>query len=162
MPVDCLRVALHLGRVVGFLGIERVVSWFILKGEVSGPSTRSDWEGVSDSLYSSSSELRDIGSSSSSSSSYAKLLDSLTNSSAFRFVRSSVPLRTSWLTDPGVDRLPGRFVLRLPVAGVVRVSGPLATHVFKEAISSVLISGIASYNMGSNLSAGGVTSSGLG
>ena len=44
---------------------------------------------------------------------------------------------------------------------MVRVSGPPAAHVVKEAISSVLISGIASCNVGSGLSAGGVTTFGL-
>ena len=99
-----------------------MVGRFILKGGVFGWPTGSDSEGISDSWYSSSSELREIGSSSSSSSG---LPDSLIDSSAFLFVRYSVCLCTSWLTVPDVDRILGMFVRGLPVVGVVRFSSPL-------------------------------------
>ena len=123
-----------------------MVGRFILKGGVSGWPTGSDPEGISDSWYSSSSELREIGSSSSSSS---KLPDLLTDSSAFLFVRCSICLCASWLIVLGVDRLPGMFVHGLPVVGVVRFSSPPVAQVLKEAMSSVLISEIASCNKGS-------------
>ena len=50
----------------------------------------------------------------------------------------------------------------LPVVGVMRFSNPPAVHVLREAISSMLISGIASCNKGSGRSTGGVTKTGLG
>ena len=65
------------------------------------------------------------------------------------------------MANPGVDTLPGRFVPQLSVVGVVRFSAPPTAHVYKEAMSFVLISGISSYSVGSGLSAGGITMSGL-
>ena len=130
-----------------------------MKGGGFESSTGSDWEGVSDPSYSSLLELRITRSSSSSSSD--ELPDLLANFSALFFVRSSAFLRASCSTDPGVDRLLGIFVPQLPDVGVAMFSSPPSAHCSKEAISSVLISGIASCRVGSGLSAGGVTISGL-
>ena len=77
-------------------------------------------EEVSEPLYSSSSELRVMGDSPSSS----KLLDSLSSSSALRFVRSSSRRCCSWLTDPGVEQVAG---FRPVPVGVVSAYGPSAT-----------------------------------
>ena len=122
-----------------FPTIEQMAGRFILNGGVSGSSTGLDWEGVSDPWYSSSSELREIGLSSSSSS---ELLDLLMDSLAFLFVHSSVLLYASWLTVPGVDRVPGR-VVPVPV-GVEKFSDPPSAQVLREAMSSVFISRMAS------------------
>ena len=58
---------------------------------------------MSEPLYSSSSELRVMDDSPSSS----ELLDSLSSSSALRFVRSSSLRCCSWLTDLGVESVAG-------------------------------------------------------
>ena len=128
------------------MGVDRVVGRCILKGGVSDLSTGSDCEGVSDPWYCSSSESREIGSSSSSSS---ELPDSLMDSSVFLFVRSSFLFCSSWLTNPDVDRLPRMFV-PVPVVGVIKFPCPAPAQDLREAISSVLISGIASCNRLSN------------
>ena len=48
------------------------------------------------------------------------------------------------------------------IVGVVKIPGPASAQDFKEASSSVLISGIGSCSKGSGWIAGGVTNSGLG
>ena len=105
---------------------------------------------MSEPLYSSSSELRVMGDSPSSS----ELLDPLSSSSALRFVRSSSRRCCSWLTDSGVERV-ARF--RPVPVGVVSASGPSAVHSHRFAISSVFRTGIGSCNSGSGRVAGGVT-----
>ena len=105
---------------------------------------------MSDSWYSSSSELRVMGDSPSSS----ELLDSLSSSSALRFVRSSSRRCCSWLTDPGVESVAG---FRPVPVGVVRASGPPAAQSRRFAISSVFRTEIGSCNRGSGRVAGGVT-----
>ena len=107
-------------------------------------------EGVSEPSYSSLSELRVMGDSPSSS----ELLDSLSSSSALRFVHSSSLRCCSWLTDPGVESVAGFGPV--PV-GVVRASGPPAAQSRRFAISSVFSIEIDSYNRGSDLVTGGVT-----
>ena len=105
---------------------------------------------MSEPSYSSSSELRVMGDSPSSS----ELLDWLSSSSALRFIRSSSLLCCFWLTDSGVESVAGFGPV--PV-GVVRASGPLAAQSRRFAISSVFRTGIGSYNKGSGLVTGGVT-----
>ena len=61
----------------------------------------------------------------------------------------------------GVDRLPGIVVHRFPVVGVAISCNLPTAHCSKEAISSVLISEIASYSVGSGLLVDGVSSSSL-
>ena len=106
-------------------------------------------EGVSEPSYSSSSEVRVMGDSPSSS----KLLDSLSTSSALRFVHSS-SRRCSWLSNPGVERVAG---FRPVPVGVVSASDPSAAQSRRFAISSVFRTGIGSCNSGSGRFAGGVT-----
>ena len=50
----------------------------------------------------------------------------------------------------------------VPVVGVVSIPRPASAQDFKEANSSILISGIGSYSNGSGWVAGGNTNSGLG
>ena len=107
-------------------------------------------EGESEPLYSSSSELRVMGDSPSSS----ELLDLLSSLSALRFVRSSSRRCCSWLIDPGVERVAG---FRPVPVGVVSASGPSAAQSRRFAISSVFRTGIGSCNSGSGRLAGGVT-----
>ena len=145
--------------MVGFLGVERVAGRLILKGGGSRFSTGLDWEGVSDPSYSSLSELRVTKSLSSSSSN--ELPNLHTDSSALLFVGSSAFLYASCPTDPGVDRLPGIIVSRLPAVRVAMFWSLPTAHCSKEALSFVLISKIASCRVGSDLSTGGVTISGL-
>ena len=138
--------------------MEWVVGRWISKGSNSGSSIESDWEEVSVPSYSSSSELIVTGSSYSFSS--KELPDSLAVSFALLLVRSSAFLCASCLTDLGVDWLPGIVVPRLPVVEVAISCNPPIAHCSREAISSVLMSGIASCSMGSGLLVGRVSSFG--
>ena len=109
-------------------------------------------EGVSEPSYSSSSsELREMGDSPSSS----ELLDSLSSSSALRFVCFSVRCCYSWLADPGVEKVT-RFA-SVPVVGVASASGPPSAQSRRFAISSVLRTRIGSCSSGSGRVGGGVT-----
>ena len=71
---------------------------------------------------------------------------------------SSVP---SCPTDPGVDKLSRVVVPQLSDVGVAMFWSPPTAHCSREAISSMLISGIASFRVGSGLSAAEVTISEL-
>ena len=157
-PSGFFRVAFRLGLAVGLSGVERVVGQWISKGNDSGLSTGSNWEGVFVPAYSSSSKLSVTGSLSSSSSD--ELPDLLIVSSALLLVHSFAFLRASCLIDPSVDQLPRIVVPQLSVVGVAISYNPPTAHCSREAISSMLILGIASYSVGSNLLVGGVSSSG--
>ena len=50
----------------------------------------------------------------------------------------------------------------VPVVGIIRTPGPASVQFLKEAISSVLSTGMGSYSSGSGWVAGRVTNSGLG